>query len=271
LTGHEHEPDHYQKYTFRGEVNEYLEGAVLQETNHPERAGFHAICVDLLAQRQRVVSFSWTNDVFVPTQHGDGWAAYQRGSRGGKRDFDLTDDSARWLDEPGAAFTHPGKPDDLRLSDIFVFPNLKEFSIDDNDDFVYGSLIEGRDVLKTLGAKGRVLVFGRQQAGKTTLAKVLLRAFYNKGITPVFISGDDITASHLKLEKFEELIEARFQRQYRNPMLPKFQQLDRDKTLVVVDDFDHTRLNSKGRLKLLDKPAVSEFVTSKQGINTLQG
>lgn len=31
LTGHEHEPEHYQKYTFRGEVNEYLEGAVFQE------------------------------------------------------------------------------------------------------------------------------------------------------------------------------------------------------------------------------------------------
>ena len=252
LTGHEHEPDHYQKYTFRGEVTEYLEGAVLQETDHPERAGFHAICVDLFAQRQRVVSFSWANDIFSPTQHGDGWAAYQRGSRGGKRDFDLTDDFARWLDEPGASFTHPGKPDDLRLSDIFVFPNLKEFTIGDNDEFVYGSLIEGRDLLKALGAKGRVLIFGRQQAGKTTLAKVLFRAFYNKGITPVLVCGGDITASHLNLDKFEELIEACFKLQYRNPMLPKFQQLDRDKTLVVVDDFDHTRLNSKGRLKLLE-------------------
>jgi hypothetical protein len=140
----------------------------------------------------------------------------------------------------------------LTLSDIFVFPNLKEFQIKDKNEFVYGSLIEGRDLLKALGAKRRVLVFGRQQAGKTTLAKVLFRDFYNKGITPVLISGDDIAQSHLDLLKFEALVETKFKQQYRNPMLPKFQQLDRDKTLLLMDDFDHTRLNSKGRLKLLD-------------------
>jgi hypothetical protein len=113
-------------------------------------------------------------------------------------------------------------------------------------------LVEGRDLLKVLGGKRRLLIFGRQQAGKTTLAKVLFRDFYNKGITPVLISGEDITQTQVKLENFENLVETRFQQQYRNPMLPTFQQLDRDKTLVIIDDFDHTRLNSKGRLRLLD-------------------
>jgi 3',5'-cyclic AMP phosphodiesterase CpdA len=143
LTGHEHEPDHYQKYSFQVEVNEYLEGAVLQESDNPDRAGFHAICVDLVAQRQRVRSFSWNHEMFVPTQQaGVGWTQYKRGSRGGKRDFELTDEYARWLEEPGAAFDHPTKHDDLTLSDFFVFPNLKEFKINDQDDFVYGSMIE---------------------------------------------------------------------------------------------------------------------------------
>lgn len=42
LTGHEHEPDHYQKYSFSGEVNDYLEGAVFQEHGRDDRSGFHA-------------------------------------------------------------------------------------------------------------------------------------------------------------------------------------------------------------------------------------
>lgn len=43
LTGHEHEADHYHKYSFTGEVNEYLEGAVFQEHGRDDRAGFHAV------------------------------------------------------------------------------------------------------------------------------------------------------------------------------------------------------------------------------------
>ena len=145
LTGHEHEPDHYQKYTFRDEVTEYLEGAVFQETDHPERAGFHAIYSDFVAQQQRIVSFSWEKDIFVSTEHFGGWAAFRRGSRGVSRDFVLADDFARRLNDPGAAYSHPVKQGELNLTDIFVFPNVKEFRIDDNSEFVYGSLIEGRD------------------------------------------------------------------------------------------------------------------------------
>jgi len=125
LTGHEHEPDHYQKYSFKGEVNEYLEGAVFQEHGRPDRSGFHVVYLDLVAQRQRTVSFWWQNGMFVPDVHEDTWLGYKRGSRSGKRDFDLNDEFARWLEEPGACYHHPAKTN-LSLSDFFVFPNLKE-------------------------------------------------------------------------------------------------------------------------------------------------
>jgi hypothetical protein len=250
LTGHEHEPDHYQKYSFKGEVNEYLEGAVFQEHAQPQRSGFHAVYIDLASQKQRTLRFSWQESLYLPDAYGDDWVGYTRGSRSGKRDFDLSDEYAKWLDDPGTSFTHPAKSD-LQISDIFVFPNLKEFQIKSKGEFVYGALIEGRDVLKTLSAKRRVVFFGRQQAGKTTLSKVLFKDFYNKGLTPVLVSGDEIGQSHLDLRKLEDLVEAHFQKQYRNPLLPAFQQLDRDKTVLIIDDFDHAKLNPKGHLKLL--------------------
>src|SRR5260370_2016468 len=34
-------------------------------------------------------------------------------------------------------------------------------------------------------------------------------------------------------------------------MLPRFSQVDRDKTLIIIGGFDHMRVNPKGRLKLL--------------------
>jgi hypothetical protein len=102
-----------------------------------------------------------------------------------------------------------------------------------------------------LAGKKRILVFGRHQAGKTALAKTLFQHLYNINLTPVLLYGDELTAAHLNLSKFEDLVESQFQEQYQNPLLPKFQQLDRDKTIVMIDDFDHARLNAKGRLRLL--------------------
>ena len=255
LTGHEHEADHYQKYSFKNqEVNDYLEGAVFQEHDRSDRAGFHAVFVDLLSQRQRTVSFVWEEDRFTPGTEQSTWVAYKRGSRSGKRDFDLSADFALWVDDPGANYQHPAKSD-LKLSDIFVFPNLKEFEISKKSDFIYGAVIEGRDVLKALGGKQKVLIFGRQQSGKSSLAKVLFRDLYGKNLTPVILSGDELTKTHLNFARLDELVESKFSKIYRNPNLPAFKQLDKDKGVLIIDDFDHCSLNSTGRLKLLEVAA----------------
>ena len=252
LTGHEHEADHFQKYSFRShEVNDYLEGSVFQEGDHDDRAGFHAVFVDLTAQRQRTVTFFWDENRFVPESSETHWVAYKRGSRSGKREFSLHEDFAKWLEDPGASYQHPAKPD-LCLSDIYVLPNLKQFEISKKSDFIYGSLIEGRDVLKTLGAKDKALLFGRQQSGKTTLVKVLFTDLYNKNLTPVLVPGEHLTKSHLNVDQLDKLVEAQFAKQYRNPNLPAFKQVDKDRGVLIIDDFDHGALNSSGRLKLLE-------------------
>jgi len=255
LTGHEHEADHFQKYSFKSkEVNDYLEGAVFQEQDRDDRAGFHAIYLNLATQKQRVVSFTWEDDKFIPERSDYPWVAYKRGSRGGKRDFDLCDDFSRWLEDPGASYLHPAKPD-LRLADIYVFPNLKQFEISKKSDFIYGSLVEGRDVLKALGSRMKVLLFGRQQSGKTTLAKVLFTDLYNQNLTPVIVAGEDLKKEHLNLEQLDKLVESQFAKQYRNPNLPSFKQIDKDKGVLIIDDFDHGALNATGRLKLLEVAA----------------
>lgn len=255
LTGHEHEADHFQKYSFKSqETNDYLEGAVFQEHDRSDRAGFHAVLIDFAIQRQRTISFMWDDGLFKANSEDSTWVAYKRGSRGGKRDFDLSSDFAEWLDDPGAGYRHPAKAD-LRLSDIFVFPNLKEFEISKKSDFIYGAVIEGRDALKALGSKRKVLIFGRQQSGKSTLVKVLFRDLYLKNLTPVVLSGDDIAKRHLNLRHLEDLVESRLATTYRNPNLPSFKQLDRDKCVLIIDDFDHSSLNSAGRLKMLEVAA----------------
>jgi hypothetical protein len=252
LTGHEHEADHYQKYSFKNkEVNEYLEGAVFQEHERGDRSGFHAVFVDLMSSRQKVVSFIWDSDKFVSESPLANWVPFKRGARINPKEFELSDEFSKWLEDPGASYQHPAKPD-LCLSDIYVFPNLKQFEITKKNDFIYGALTEGRDVLKALSAKAKVLIFGRQQSGKTTLSKILFSDLHNKNLIPILISGEDFSKAHLNIEKFDKLVEAEFSKQYTNPSLPAFKQIDGDRRVLIVDDFDHAALNSTGRFKLLE-------------------
>lgn len=249
LTGHEHEADRYQKGRFHGERTEYLEGAVFQEHHVPDQCGFTAIWINLREHKQKVAGYSWTGSMFTPEDVSGGWIDYHRGSQLTTKDFDLADDWRAWLQDPGASFYHPGKPDTLVLDDVFVFPNVREFRLNDKKTTSYGPIVEGEQFLRRMGAAPRTLIFGKQQVGKTTLAKVIFNHFYQKNVIPVLLSGDDINS--VELTKFEQLVERKLQAQYRNPLLPQFTQLDRDRVIIIVDDFDHTKLNAKGRLTLL--------------------
>jgi len=257
LTGHEHESQAYHKLAVTGETNEFLEGAVFQEGD-PKRSGFHAVFVDMVAQKQRTLTFTWDRALFTSAGHGESWVPYKRGSRGSTRDFELSDDFRRYLNDPGITLTHPAKAD-LTLQDIFVCPNLREIlqkqkSLSKGESAGDANVIvESRDVLKTLGARSKIILYGRSQSGKTTLAKAIFSNLYNARLTPILIQGTDITNSHVRQERLANLVETAFKEQYINPYLPAFQQLDRDKCVIIIEDFDQTHMNAKGRLKLIEE------------------
>jgi predicted MPP superfamily phosphohydrolase len=248
LTGHEHDADNYAKYTRRGESMMYLEGAAFQEEGSADYSGFNAIWVDLGAQQQKVITFGWNESLFEPTTANPKWQPFRRSSRLVARDFQLTEAMEQELDDPGAKFTHPTKPN-LALDDIYVFPDARVVMMDDKKKHLREENVESKDLLKFISNRRRLLVVGKERAGKSSLAKILFRDSYEKGFVPILIKGDQITS--LEREKFEELAERQFLNQYQNPKLPAFNQLDRDQTVIIIDDFDHVRFAPKGRQKIL--------------------
>ena len=252
LTGHEHEGHAYKKVSHDGfGVNEYLEGCVFHDKHSRGDSGFHIVTLDLEIQKQSISTFKWDGDKFLASLDLPDWTSYIRGGRGGKAEFSITPDFEKWLRDPGASYQHPAKPD-LTLSDFYIPPNLKPFEIQSNSGFVYGSLIESSDAVKLIAGKRNVLLFGRQQAGKTSLAKVLFSEFYQNRSTPVYISGDRLDGKHLNIDRLNTLVEDCFASQYSNADVRIFRQVDPERVVLLVDDFDHASINSKGRLKLLE-------------------
>jgi hypothetical protein len=248
LTGHEHDADNYAKYTRRGESMMYLEGPAFQEDGSTDYSGFNAIWVDLVAQQQKVITFGWNESLFEPTTANPKWQPFRRSSRLIAKDFQLTEAMEQELDDPGAKYAHPAKPN-LTLNDIYVFPDARVAMMDDKKKLLRDENVESKDLLKFISNKRRLLVVGKERAGKSSLAKILFRDSYEKGFVPVIIKGDQITS--LEREKFEELVEREFLNQYQNPKLPAFNQLDRDQAVIIIDDFDHVRFAPKGRQRIL--------------------
>ena len=252
LTGHEHESASFRKFSYTsGSENDYIEGAVFQESDEPDNSGFNAIWVDLASQTQRLREFSWNGTIFEPQEKGE-WVGWTKGRRLAQKDFQVTPAFEAELEDPGAKFEHPARPEGLRLEDIYVFPAVREMSTDAKKHTTQPPKIEGRDLLKRLTTTAKSLIIGRERSGKSTLAKILFHEYYRKGAVPVMVRGEDITPKVLEIEAFENLVKSKLQVQYNNPTLPLFDQLPKNQTVIILDDFDHAKVSPKGRLKLLD-------------------
>lgn len=251
LTGHEHRAAYYRKETSSDLASDYIEGAAFQEHDDLNECGFNAMVIDLSIAQERILEFKWDTDHFSSHDQSTGWRPYRRSKA--QREFELTERMQQRLEDPGAAFSHPAKPR-LVLEDIFVAPNAEELTIKNGKDIVKSGLIESRKFMTTIVDRKRVLITGRERSGKSTLAKMLFRHFYYHGFVPVLIEGDHIKSDHAgeDLSKFCDLVHRRVRDDYKNPLLDKFDQLDRDRVVLIVDDFDHARLNARGRLKLLE-------------------
>jgi predicted MPP superfamily phosphohydrolase len=247
LTGHEHDGSQYEKRSFGGTVTSYFEGAVFQDYQDVNRSGFMSMVIDLVGQKQRVYRYEWDGNLYLEAEATSGWVPWSRGAKTANRDFVVAADFLQQLNDLGVVLSHPTR-DRLTLDDVYILPDFREMRISpklkSSNKFISGDEF----LLQVLNLK-RVVVFGSQQSGKTSLAKKLFVHFFGLNVTPVLLRGADIKG--FKIEQAEKLLERAFSEQYANPQLPTFNQLDRDKVLIIIDDFEKA-LNSRSRAKFLD-------------------
>jgi Calcineurin-like phosphoesterase len=247
LTGHEHDGSQYEKKSFTGTATSYFEGAVFDDHHDADRSAFMSVLVDLGAQKQRVFKYDWKKTQYQQSESTSGWAAWSRGAKTANRDFAVAPTFLEYLNDLGVVISHPTR-ERLSLQDIYILPDFREIKGDTKSKSV-NKLIEGDDFIEKMSGLKKSCIFGSQQSGKTCLAKKIFVHFYQSNITPVLIRGGDING--VTIEHAEKLLEKAFANQYVNPELPIFNQLDRDKVCIIIDDFEKA-LNPRGRARFLE-------------------
>lgn len=231
MTGHEHSHSRRSQSKDTGELNDYIEAAVLQDSTNPDSSGFNVLVLDLEKRQQRFVHFGWDEDKYDRVFESSDWEELQVSRLRKKANHPIAPGFNEFLKDPGVTLTHPGKGR-LDLPDVFVFPDLVEVSHKLKSG---GRVIPGERLLDELVVDGKVLIAGGEQSGKTSLIKTLFSAFHSKGLLPIYVDGNK-----LKIESAERLqkdIEQAFSEQYDNVDLEVLRQTPTAQKVLLVDDF----------------------------------
>lgn len=247
LTGHEHETDQYTKARRTGERTEYMEGSILQDISDPNNSAFSVLLIDLTTQKQRYHNFFWDGTAYTEDTEEPSWLPFYKNRYRLKRDFLLESDFDLYLHDPGIQISHPFKAE-ITLDDIFIYPDLREANIK-SDVISRAHVIIRSQLPRTILSKKNVILLGPDSAGKTTLCKVLFSDLRNTGLVPILVNGDNFRS--VNEDTIDSTVKDGYAEAYGLSTYSKYRTLDKDKKVIIIDDFDKTRLNTKGRASLL--------------------
>jgi len=250
FTGHEHIAGKTMKDNLEGLRTYFIEGAVLQDESRTGTSGFNILLADLSQEKHRIYQYQWNGSIYK-LEHETEWLSYHGQRITNKVLFPVNGDfKARFLNNVGAQIRHPNKTD-VFLEDIFVFPYVKDIKSNRRKDKdFFRDVINSESLCKIKEPVNKTLLVGSHGVGKTTLCKIIFRHYHNSNYVPIYVEGNRIkTAS---IEAFYKVLNKSYLEQYPSDRLEEFTQLDNASKILIIDDFDRSRLNPKTRSILLN-------------------
>src|ERR1700733_5653612 len=169
FTGHEHQAGGGGIDRFSGAHLHYLEAAALQGDGGELDSGFTSLLLNVETGEQRLEEFRWDGEQYG-SRLRQNWDANIKNPVRERHLFRLNPTALEDLTDPGAPFFHKHKRK-LRLDDIFVYPDLRQWSSDQLAKGGKGRTINSREVVDYFRSAPKVLISGADDSGKTALLK----------------------------------------------------------------------------------------------------
>jgi len=177
----------------------------------------------------------------------------------------LKPEYSKTLENPGATFTHSRAEADLTLKDLYVSPNLKIISLGENAKEKIDKIVNAENALqKNLGIPMKVILYGSDSSGKSTLIRWWYDKYYDQGYVPVYIDGNSI--KDISVEKIKKHVEIEIKRQYNGIFQEKIEEFELDRIIILIGDFHKIRFaDTKYKTNLisnLDQAFSNIIITS---------
>jgi hypothetical protein len=249
LTGHEHIESKSKTTDLEDNITYKIEGDVLQDSYSENESGFNLINIDLEKTRFQIKNYKWEGERYNESQTNTNWNSFERGAPKINNPFQIKEDFKVNLNEIGANFSHPNVSE-VKLSDIYVYPNLELLSQSERSDEDSTTLtINAENIINKFKKDIRVIFSGSENVGKTSLLKTCYSKLHFKGFVPLLIEGYEIKST--SIEELKKLFLKAFFEQYTSTSKEDFEQLDKNKLVIIIDDFNRTKINLKYKARLL--------------------
>ncbi|HBE20636.1 MAG TPA: hypothetical protein DEG17_25235 [Cyanobacteria bacterium UBA11149] len=152
--------------------------------------------------------------------------------------MELLNKFQEFLADTGIKFAHRNR-EFVSLNDLFVYPDLRTIreSLEEQSSNISGE--------KLWKSENRLIIFGDEQSGKTSLAKRLFLDALSYGLTPLFIKGSNIQSSKIE-EQIPKLVSETY------TFISKEEFIQSSNLVCIVDDISASKLNKKARNKLIE-------------------
>jgi len=230
MTGHEHVASASITIDSSRSQTVNLEAGALVADNGTT-SNFSVITIDLEKNRFAKEAFSWAGSMYLPANGVAIWDTYLPLPENQPNNFQISDQMRERIESLGAAFSHPNI-DSLKLSDVFIYPDLMEINSDDDQSENVNS-----DILsKQLESLDKVLIFGDDQYGKSSLLFHLFHQHHNAGFVPVLLNAQDF--KNATEDQFGRIIHRTVITQYGEDSINKYDQKDNRKKIALVDNIE---------------------------------
>lgn len=233
LTGHEHTAETFALVRDDASSSLYVSGGVLRDSQSPYESSFVILKLDPKARTRSTVIFRLNEAGFYERTKDEVLQPFAGNPTRIGRPFELRPNFVKVLDELGFVVHHTRKQF-LTLPDVFLYPDL--LIVDEPTTSANARQIKSRDVATVIPKTPRVLISGGEKAGKTCLAKSLFRSTHLAGYLPILLSGKDIQTR--KPQSIRDYVRRAVRDQYSNLQPDQYEQTNREKRLVIIDDFD---------------------------------
>lgn len=238
ITGHEHQGNSGVLSDTESGDSAFVEGCVLQDEGGASESSFNIIIVDTIAKTFSVEQIEYKNKIYSSISTEDQKDIKPLPGRN-KFPFQVLPKFKEILEDPGAYFKSPGGCN-LKLSDVFVFPDIKRAHPEEGKR--YSNNVGSESLLQTEFIEDGILLEGAEKVGTTSLLYQLYTSYYHKGFVPIYLQGSEIRKG--TSGEIDGAIRKAFLSQYGKTKIELFQQLEKAKKILLLDDFDESPIKS---------------------------
>ena len=252
LVGHDHSVEYTLKENYDKTVNHFIKGNQLYDKYSPNQSGFNILKLNTNAGRIQECFFTYEWDGTLYKRIIDtGYRLFDR-NKYVESGIELKEDVWKYLEDLDIDIFNKNSKRELKLSDVFGFPTLKE-----EKNKVTKFFRSMDDLLTYMKENPYISIRGEKEYGKTALLKQIFETYFKQKKFPVFLDITKIDSADGEI--LNKIIAKQYGETYINISEDEIMQKAPDDRICIIDNFEEISLGDKSSKKFL------KYLTDKFG------